>query len=657
MLRSAQAGGGWAAWIVAAVAGYALVGSAPADRQPGLVLRIWEFEGGAAQIPELAGGQLPNVVRIIKGIKLGDGGEPFCDAPDNFISEITGVLRVAEPGAYELRLRSDDGSKLWIGGKLLIDYDGLHAAEPRDAKAELSAGDHELRLRHFQGAGGAALALEWRRSGSEASAFAALPEAALSHEALDDDARKTAPGKKRIIAALRRGLPGDGAPVVGDHPGFARAPGAPGVDKHITGYRKADLLRAVGAAGAKRPAYFFLPIDSLGAVSSVRITEGAYAGQDIVWPEGAAEGWRLFPDELPGRLNGCTLRFNGSGATNVTPSAKPTFEMLGIQSVVGGLMLIFSQPIDARCGWEADSFLIEQWPIDEQGRPMRDGVSYPVKTASVSADSTRVFLETPGLVTGRLIYVRLLPPMLSASGEKLWSTEAWYMLNVSAPDRQGTVRPRPAQPPQNVLTDAEKSEGWKLLFDGKTLSGWQAFGRKPITGWEALDGALVRTGGGGDIVSDEEFDDFELKIDWRISAAGNSGVFYRVRQAPGLRYPWETGPEMQVLDNAEHPDGRSPLTSAGANYALHAPPRDVTRPVGFYNEARIVARGPRVEHWLNGEKLVEYEIGGAAWNQLVAASKFKAMPRYGREKGGSIVLQDHGDRVWYRNIKIRRLGS
>lgn len=112
---------------------------------------------------------------------------------------------------------------------------------------------------------------------------------------------------------------------------------------------------------------------------------------------------------------------------------------------------------------------------------------------------------------------------------------------------------------------------------------------------------------------------------------------------------------MQVLDNAEHVDGRNPKTSAGSNYALHAPPRDVTQPVGLYNQVRIVVDGPHVEHWLNGEKVVEYELWSQEWEKQVAGSKFASMPDYGREKTGRIALQDHGDKVWFRNIKIRRL--
>ena len=138
---------------------------------------------------------------------------------------------------------------------------------------------------------------------------------------------------------------------------------------------------------------------------------------------------------------------------------------------------------------------------------------------------------------------------------------------------------------------------------------------------------------------------------WKVEAGGNSGVFFHVGDEGS--YVWETGPEMQVLDNDAHPDGRNPLTSAGSNYALTAPERDLTRPVGMWNEARLVVVGPRVEHWLHGEKLLAYELWTDAWKAAVAASKFAGMPRYGLAKTGRIALQDHGDRVSFRNVKIR----
>jgi hypothetical protein len=206
----------------------------------------------------------------------------------------------------------------------------------------------------------------------------------------------------------------------------------------------------------------------------------------------------------------------------------------------------------------------------------------------------------------------------------------------------------------NTLTSAERAAGWRLVFDGSTTAGWRGYRQTGIpSGWQAVDGALTRTAGGGDIVTLETFANFELKIDWMIAAGGNSGIMYRVSEATDA--PYLTGPEFQVLDNAGHPDGRSGLSSAGACYGLYAPSQDVTRPPGAWNEVRVVASGAHVEHWMNGVKIVEYDIGSADWTARWQAGPHRDAAGYGREPRGHIALQDHGDRVAYRNIKIRGL--
>lgn len=205
-----------------------------------------------------------------------------------------------------------------------------------------------------------------------------------------------------------------------------------------------------------------------------------------------------------------------------------------------------------------------------------------------------------------------------------------------------------------TLTAAEKADGWKLMFDGKSLAGWRGYKtEKPSSGWRADDGLLVRLGGGGDLMTVEEYGDFDMRFEWRITEYGNSGVIYRIGTTEP--YPWHTGPEYQVLDNGRHPDGKSPLTSSGSNYAVDAPIKDVTKPVGQWNEGRIVAKGNHVEHWLNGVKVVEYELGSADWKAHVQASKFGKIPAYGTLKSGYIALQDHESVVVYRNLKIKKL--
>jgi hypothetical protein len=206
----------------------------------------------------------------------------------------------------------------------------------------------------------------------------------------------------------------------------------------------------------------------------------------------------------------------------------------------------------------------------------------------------------------------------------------------------------------NTLTAQEKAAGWKLLFDGKHVTGWRGFRTTTApAGWKAIDGLLVRESGGGDLMTVDQYGDFELSLDWKVPPGGNSGIIYRI-SGEGDEV-WHSGPEMQILDNKLHKDGANPLTSAGANYAVNPPVRDVSKPAGEWNSARLVVKGAHVEHWLNGVKVVEYELWTPDWEKRVQASKFAKIAPYGKAKRGHIAIQDHGDVVSFRNIKIRPL--
>jgi hypothetical protein len=206
----------------------------------------------------------------------------------------------------------------------------------------------------------------------------------------------------------------------------------------------------------------------------------------------------------------------------------------------------------------------------------------------------------------------------------------------------------------NTLTAQERAAGWQLLFDGRSTGGWRGYRVDTIpSGWRVEGGALVRETGGGDIITKGEYRNFELTLEWKISEGGNSGIMYHV--AEDAEWTYESGPEMQVLDDARHPDGHSRLTSAGACYGLYPSPAGVVKPAGEWNRVRIVVNGPRVEHWLNGVKVVEYELWSPDWQARVKASKFAQWKGFGLARSGHIALQDHGNVVAYRNIKIREL--
>jgi hypothetical protein len=206
----------------------------------------------------------------------------------------------------------------------------------------------------------------------------------------------------------------------------------------------------------------------------------------------------------------------------------------------------------------------------------------------------------------------------------------------------------------NALSPAERAAGWQLLFDGKTTAGWRGWKEDTMpSGWQVVDGALTRVAAAGDIVTTHQYKDFELTLEWNVSPGGNSGIFYRAGEQDSAIY-W-SAPEMQVLDDARHPDGKSRLTAAGADYGLYPAPAGIVKPAGQWNRARIIVQGRHVEHWLNGVRLLQYELWSPDWEMRVQGSKFAPHPYYGRNPEGYIGLQDHGDRVAYRNIKIRVL--
>ena len=218
---------------------------------------------------------------------------------------------------------------------------------------------------------------------------------------------------------------------------------------------------------------------------------------------------------------------------------------------------------------------------------------------------------------------------------------------------------------QNTLSAKENNNGWQLLFDGQTTNGWHTYGKKTAGKiWKIEDGALhldaaskkTFTTEGGDIVTDEEFDNFDLQLDWKISKNGNSGIIFYVKEdTVKYKQSYQTGPEMQVLDNDGHPDGKIFKHKAGDLYDLIASSKDATKPVGEWNHVEIIANHGKLDFYLNGEHTVSTTMWDDNWRKMIADSKFKAWPDFGTYKKGRIDLQDHGDDVWFRNIKIRKL--
>ena len=204
---------------------------------------------------------------------------------------------------------------------------------------------------------------------------------------------------------------------------------------------------------------------------------------------------------------------------------------------------------------------------------------------------------------------------------------------------------------------SKTNTSWTILFDGQKVTGMRGFkmGSFPWSGWAIENGTLKTLPEGDhiDIITTEQYKNFELELEWKVSAGGNSGVFHHGTET---NYAiWQSAPEMQVLDDKKHSDGKNTLTSAGALYAMIAPTKSVVNPVGEFNQVRIKVKDNHVEHWLNGTKVVEYEYQSDAMWDLVAKSKFNTMPLFAKASEGHIGIQgDHGE-IWYRNIRIRKL--
>lgn len=217
----------------------------------------------------------------------------------------------------------------------------------------------------------------------------------------------------------------------------------------------------------------------------------------------------------------------------------------------------------------------------------------------------------------------------------------------------------------NTLTDQERSEGWISLFDGKSKAGWHIWhGKSEGSAWKVEDGALHldpremkewQTVGGGDIVTDFAFSNFHFSVEWKVADSGNSGIIYLVQEDPVYEHTWHTGPEMQVLDNNGHPDAKITKHRAGDLYDLVSVSRETVKKAGEWNKAEVMFNNGALDLFLNGEKVVSTRLDDENWKKMKAASKFSDKPGFGAFKSGHIALQDHGNKVWFRNIRIRPL--
>lgn len=236
----------------------------------------------------------------------------------------------------------------------------------------------------------------------------------------------------------------------------------------------------------------------------------------------------------------------------------------------------------------------------------------------------------------------------------LWQAFLWQAFLPAFATTGLAIEKKDPPGPNNVLTKKEIRQGWVLLFDGKTTNGWHNYLKEGVSGWKAVNGELMTEGKNGDIVTDTDVANFELSVDWKIREKGNSGIFYYIVEDPQNKRMYESGPEFQIIDNENYPQKLAPNQVTGSASDVLPPSGDFTKPIGEWNVTRIIVKNGKAEHWLNGTKILSYDLDSEAWKEAVKNSKFAAL-NYAKTRKGKIGLQDHGDFVAYRNIKLRRL--
>ncbi len=395
-----------------------------------------------------------------------------------------------------------------------------------------------------------------------------------------------------------------------------------------------------------------------------RFTQGLEAGVNrLVWgPDGS-----LYIGGIGAPGNWSQEKKLWYGLEKITYNEKPTFEMLSLKAKSNGFEIEFTTPISDNATISPETFQVLQWyyePTADYGGPKKGIEPLSVKNVGISEDRKTVFVEINGFKPLHVVHLRIKDPFTSIDNLSLWSTETWYTMN-SVPKDENIVIPQNLTTKHNTLSESEKANGWQLLFDGKTTKGWRNFKKETIgSAWKVQNGALLLDNSnkkdgqiidGGDIITEEEFENFELTLEWKVQVAGNSGLIYNVIEDDQYDFVWQTGPEMQILDNERHPDGQIEKHRAGDLYDLIACEFVAANPAMEWNKIRLVSNNGHVEHWVNGYKMVDVQMHNDEWKAMIANSKFKDMPSYGLSSRGHLSLQDHHDKVWFRNIKLKKL--
>ncbi len=454
---------------------------------------------------------------------------------------------------------------------------------------------------------------------------------------------------------------------------------------HITkgswyGSRSVDF-EGTASLTEKKP-LVWLPQDEIGNSPSTpsSLNLGPYQNQMIHGEVTHGGVKRVFVEEVDGQLQGALFRFiqgleagvnrlawspdddlfiggignpgNWShsnklhhGLQRLEFNGNTTFEMLAVRAKTNGIEIEFTEPLAPGQGWDVEDYEVKQWyylPTIDYGGPKMDLEYLNIRSAHVSEDRKKVFLQLDGMKEDHVVYLRIVDPFISDSDQDMWSTEMWYTMNKIPQNNPGFQSTAPPVVADNTLDDWEKEAGWNLLFDGETTSGWRNFKKQSIgSSWKVANGELFldsqkkEDGGwqaadGGDIITDQPYDNYEFSLEWKISNCGNSGIIFHVQEAEEWDYVWQTGPEMQILDNTCHPDTKYPTHRAGDLYDMIETKYVTVKPAGEWNKVRILSENGKVTFWQNDRKVVEFNMTTDKWKEMIANSKFRDMVGFGR---------------------------
>lgn len=348
------------------------------------------------------------------------------------------------------------------------------------------------------------------------------------------------------------------------------------------------------------------------------------------------------------------------GLQRLTYNGTPPFEMLAIRAKANGMEIKFTEPLRIGDGTDPEDYLVQQWYYkwanEENNQQKRDLRNLKVRSVTLSEDRRTVFLELEGMKERHVIYIQLQAPFLSASNRQLWSNEGWYTLN-AIPDTPGKVEPYPFPSKNNALTPPEKAQGWALLFDGKSTSGWRGIAvANQTAGWQAQRGHLASGGESTLLVTERSYTNFELELEWQLDTGAEGGILYHVPAGGDYQKMLAVSPRLQIIDDQNHPDAKLINThQTGANFDVQPPKYRVSKATGEYNHGRLVVKEGHVEHWVNGIKVLTYQLGSGEWKNSLTGSIYENQPDYGIANSGRIALLNEQGKMQFRNIRIREL--